>query len=112
MASVKWDHSKFLKSTVTKAMDGLEEIARGPILTRCKEECPVKDGIMRGSLGVERSDSEKCVYIGGGGPSAKYIFRQHQDTTLNHPVGKAKFIADPIQALSSQIPKYIEKHIK
>jgi len=112
MAKIQWDHSSFLKSTVSKALDGLEEIARGPILTRCKEECPVDQGTMRGSLGVERSDSEKAVYIGGGGASAAYILRQHQDMTLNHPVGKAKFITDPIQSLSSQIPKYIEKHIK
>jgi hypothetical protein len=33
MADIKWDHSAFRKSAHTKAMDGVEELARGPIMT-------------------------------------------------------------------------------
>jgi hypothetical protein len=78
----------------------------------CKEQCPVKEGTMRNSLGVERDDANLCVYIGGGGAAKDYIFRQHQDLALNHPVGKAKFISQPVQQLSNEIPSYIKKHVK
>jgi hypothetical protein len=107
-----WDHAKFSKDTTKKALDGIEELARGVILTQCKEECPVDQGTMRGSLGVERDDEKKCIYLGGGGLSQAYIYRQHQDRSLNHRVGKAGFIIDPVEEHSPEMPKYIEKHIK
>jgi hypothetical protein len=109
---VSWNDSNFKKSTKTKALDGVEELARTKMLTTAKERCPVKDGIMRGSLGVERDDANSCVYLGGGGPSKDYIFRQHQDTSLNHRVGQAKFISSAVEEHSSELKEYIEKHTK
>jgi hypothetical protein len=112
MADIKWDHSKFLKSAPTKAMDGLEELARGPILSEAKEKCPVDHGTMRSSLGVERDDKNSCCYIGGGGAAKDYILRQHQDMSLNHPVGEAKFITNAVQAHSGKLKQYVEKHLQ
>jgi hypothetical protein len=114
MANLKWDHSAFQKSVHTKAMDGVEELARGPILTEAKENCPVapvNGGTMRGSLGVERDDQASRCYVGGGGAAAAYIFRQHQDMTLNHTSGRAKFITGAVEAHSGELKKYIEKHL-
>ena len=109
---VQWNHANYANSTKKKALDGIEELARVVILTQCKEECPVSHGVMRGSLMVERDDSAGCIYIGGGGPAKDYIYRQHQDTSLNHPVGKAHFIIDPVEEHEKDMKTYIEKHIK
>ncbi len=114
MAVIKWDHSAFLKSEHDKAMDGVEELARGSILTEAKEGCPValvRGGTMRNSLGVERDDKNSRCYVGGGGAAKDYIFRQHQDMTLNHTTGHAKFITQAVEAHSGELKKYIEKHL-
>ena len=114
MADIKWDHSAFRKSAHDKAMDGVEELARGPILTEAKENCPVAPehgGTMRNSLGVERDDANSCCYVGGGGAAAAYIWKQHQDMTLNHTTGRAKFITGPVEAHQGEMKKYIEKHL-
>lgn len=119
MADIKWDHSHFLKSTRTKALDGVEEVARVKMLTDAKTRCPVGQyddgrvgGTMRASLGVERDDTKSCVYVGGGGAAKAYIFRQHQDMTLNHTVGQAKFITTAVEAHTGELKAAIEKHIK
>lgn len=115
MANIKWDHSKFLKSTQTKALDGVEEVCRVHMLTQAKEDCPVamvNGGTMRGSLGVERDDRNKRCYIGGGGAAKAYIYRQHQDMTYNHTTGKAKFITGAVEMHSGKLKAAIEKHIK
>jgi len=112
MASVQWDHSKFVKSTRTKALDGVEACAKTVMATTAKERCPVKDGILRGSIGVERDEANSCVYLGCGGPAKAYAFRQHQDLTLNHPVGQAKFITSAVETHSKELKSFVEKHIK
>lgn len=114
MANIKWDHSAFQKSAHDKAMDGLEELARGPILTEAKEGCPVAlehGGTMRNSLGVERDDKNSRCYVGGGGAAAAYIFRQHQDMTLNHTTGHPKFITRAVEAHQGELKTYVEKHL-
>ncbi len=111
MAEIHWDHSKFLVSTKKKALDGIEEIARGPMVTTSKENCPVDKGTARNSIGVERDDANLCCYVGGGGAAKKYFFRLHQDMAANHKVGRAKFITLSIQAHAKELPKAIEKHI-
>lgn len=112
MANIKWNHKPFFDKVVSNALSGIEEWARTEWQPQAKQDCPVKEGTMRDSLGVERSDSEKAVYVGGGGPAKKYIFRQEMDRSLNHTVGKAGFIRDSVSMKSSKIVKYVEKHIK
>jgi hypothetical protein len=121
LAEMKWDHSRFLKAVTKKAMDGCEELASTLILSEAKENCPVGiyptgsgmvGGTMRNSIGVERDDKNLCCYIGGGGPAKDYIFRQHQDMSLNHTTGKAKFISDALQSHSGKLNQYVEKHLK
>jgi hypothetical protein len=106
----KWDHSAFVKETENKALDAEEEFAKTVILPQCQEECPVDKGVMRDSLGVERVGDE--IHIGGGGAASAYILRQHQDMSLNHGVGKAKFIQDPVEQHAKEMAEFIEKRIK
>ena len=112
MADIKWDHSKFVKSTKTKALDGIEECAKGVMLTQAKEDCPVDHGIMRGSLTTERDDANLCVYLGGGGPAEAYIHRQEVDRSLQHKVGKAGFIRDSVDMHAPKLKGYIQSHVK
>jgi hypothetical protein len=112
MADIKWDHSSFVKSAKKKGLDGVEECARGLMLTTAKERCPVDNGTMRNSLGVERDDANLCVYLGGGGAAKAYIFRQHQDMSLNHTSGQAKFITSAIETHSKELKGFVEKHLK
>lgn len=76
-----------------------------------KRDSPVDTGTMRNSLGVERSDSERCCYVGGGGASSSYILKQELDRSIHHRVGKAGFIGDNVQDLSPKLGSYVQKHI-
>ena len=109
--SVQWNHANFAKSQRKKALDGIEECARVVMLTEAKENCPVKEGVMRGSLMVERDDNNECCYLGGGGPAKAYIYRQEKDKSLNHTVGKAGFIEDSVDAHVSELNSFVQKHI-
>lgn len=69
------------------------------IMTEAKQEVPVKWGTLRDSGHVpppQVSGTSVAVEMGFGGPSAPYALKQHEDLTLNHKVGKAKFLEDPV----------------
>ena len=110
MTNIQWNHTKFVKSVEQRAMDGCEECAI-IIKTDAAERCPVDRGTMRASLGVERDDKKLCCYIGGGGPAKDYILRQHQDMSLNHVTGEAKFISNALEAHAKELPSMIKKHV-
>lgn len=119
MADIKWDHSKFLKSTRTKALDGVEEVARVHMATQARQDCPVGQyddgrvgGTLKGSIGVERDDAKGVVYLGCGGAAKAYAHRQEVDRSLNHREGqKAGFIRDSVQMHAGKLNAAIEKHI-
>lgn len=110
MKIVEWAAAAVIQSAKEKAMDGLEEWAKGEVLSEMKRQCPVDQGTMRNSLGTEREDDK--IILGGGGPAESYIYRQHQDASLNHPVGKSHFIVDPVEQLAGNAAKYVEKHLR
>lgn len=107
--TVSWD-SGWGKKKEAAAMNALTEWAH-VCATECRHQCPVDKGTLRASIGVERNDSEKCVYIGCGGAAKAYALRQHQDASLGHTVGKSHFISDPVYMLSEKIPEYIKKSL-
>ena len=112
--SVTWTDGPFKKAVVARGMDGLEEFALTVWLPQAKQNCPVAEkngGTMRNSLGYERSDSEKVVYVGGGGAAKDYIFKQEMDRSLHHTTGKAGFINDTLQQNISKLPQYVKKHV-
>lgn len=82
------------------------------MLTQAKEDCPVLNGDMRGSLGTERDNAKKCVYLGGGGPAKDYILKQELDRSLYHDDGKAGFIRDSVEMHAGKLKSFVEKHIK
>ena len=87
-------------------------------LTEMKRRTPVKDGALRSSLhvtGPRRTFSGQEVGWAAGGPSAPYAAVQHEDTTLRHTTGQAKFIESVVfeesTAMVSEIAAAIRKVI-
>ena len=112
--SVQWNDDSFKKATIKRGMDGLEEFALTVWLPQAKINCPVapvNGGTMRNSLGYERDDSQKVVFVGGGGAAKDYIFKQEMDRSLHHTTGKPGFINDTLQENISKLPAYVKKHI-
>ena len=80
---------------VETRMRGVMRAVAESRLTEMKQRTPVKDGALRSSLhvtGPRRTFSGQEVGWAAGGPSAPYAAVQHEDTTLRHTTGQAKFI--------------------
>lgn len=112
MADIKWYPENFKKSVIKNALDGVEEWAMVEWRPQAYKDAPKRNGIMADSLGHERDDSKKCVYVGGGGEAKDYILKQELDRSLVHPVGKAGFIIDTVNTKKSSLPQYIKEHIE
>lgn len=74
------------------------------LLGMSKGQVPVDTGVLR-STGhctgpVIQGTRKAVVTVGYGGPAAPYAYRQHEDKTLRHKVGKAKFLEDPFNQLA------------
>ena len=110
MKITEWAAGAVINRAKEAALNGLEEWADGEVLSEMKRQCPVDQGTMRNSLGTEREDDK--IILGGGGPAESYIYRQHQDASLNHTTGKSHFITDPVEQLAPNAAQYVEKHLK
>ena len=112
MADIKWDHSKFVKNVIKNGIDGLEEWGKVEWHPQAYRDAPKLTSAMAGSLGVERDDKNRCIYVGGGGQARDYILKQELDRSLSHPVGKAGFIGDTVQQKAHKLGTYVKKHIE
>lgn len=112
MKITEWAAGAVINRAKEAALNGLEEWADGEVLSEMKRQCPVDQGTMRNSLGTERDDARGVIVLGGGGPAESYIYRQHQDASLNHTTGKSHFIVDPVEQLAPNAAQYVEKHLK
>lgn len=108
---IDWRGGKWGERIRKNALDGVEECVRTLMATQAREDCPVDKGVLRASIGVERNDAERCVYLGCGGAARKYALRQEVDRSLHHRVGKAGFIRDSVVMHAGKLPAYIKKHV-
>jgi hypothetical protein len=75
------------------------EVSEEKIMARAKDLSPVDEGIMRASGFVELPKVEGntvSVRMGFGGASSDYVVVQHEDLSLHHDVGQAKFLEQPV----------------
>ena len=80
---------------VETRMRGVMRAVAESRLTEMKQRTPVKDGALRSSLhvtGPRPTAAGQEVGWAAGGPSAPYAAVQHEDTSLRHTTGQAKFI--------------------
>ena len=111
---MQWDHSKFLKDTTKKAMDGTERCVLTVMKPQALMDCPVapiKGGTLRGSIGTSRDDSELKVYLGAGGAAQEYAAIIEKDRSLNHTTGKAGFLRDSVQMHMKSVSKFVQEDI-
>jgi hypothetical protein len=112
MKITEWASASVISRARKNALDGVEEWARGEVLSEMKRQCPVDQGTMRNSLGTERDEENNVIILGGGGSAEKYIYVQHQRADFNHTTGKSHFIVDPVEQLTPNLPEYVQKHLK
>ena len=58
-------------------------------------EMDVVGGIVRGAVGYGRGDP---INPKNGKKVSEYVLKVHEDLTVIHPIGKAKFLEDPTRA--------------
>jgi hypothetical protein len=102
MARFIWLMPAVDKELEKKAMNTLETMGN-EVKSLSQQRCPVDTGTLRNSAMVARDDGAKKVQVGYGGAAASYSIRQHEDMSLHHNVGQAKFLET---AATEVIDKY------
>lgn len=110
MPRVVWNSAPLLEKILESALDGAEEWARVDAMPSAVENCPIDSGALRGSQAVDREDNS--VIMGFGGQAAPYAVIVHEDQTVYHPVGKAKFLEDSFNEKLPDLPEKIANRIK
>lgn len=85
------------------ARDAIASLSRRTeaIMTVAKRLCPVDKGTLRASGRVEspRVEGASVIFrLSFGGAASAYALRVHEDVTVYHKVGQAKFLETPIKA--------------
>ena len=103
---------------VERRIQGVMKAVADAQLTEMKTRTPVDRGPLRSSLhvtGPRRTATGQEVGWAAGGPSAPYARVQHEDTSLTHTVGQAKFIESVVfeqsTAMVSEIAAALRKVI-
>lgn len=124
---VEWNVDRILADARKAAMDGAEEWARVDVLPLADENCPTDSGVMKGSHAVIRDGQAVMagphnqgdtlgggpgqIVIGYGGAAAAYVERQHEDMTLSHPSGKAKWLEDAFNEKQSALQEKVSRRV-
>ncbi len=98
-----------------KALSGLFKVASQVMTISKRDFAPVDEGIMRNSGVVgnpERRGKEFRIELGYGGAAEAYVVRQHEDLTLSHSVGEAKFLERPLLAYGSRAAQELAAELK
>jgi hypothetical protein len=70
------------------------------IKTLSQERCPVDSGTLRDSCQVDIEDTK--VTVSYGGSASTYAIRQHEDMSINHPEGQAKFLESAFDEVTNK----------
>ena len=82
------------------------------ILTESKKICPVKTGYLRGSGYVSEPIIGYGQILTTIGYSAEYAWWVHENLEANHhPPTKAKFLEEPLQMYSKNIPQAVHNEV-
>jgi len=108
MSGLKWrgkEVEKLIRDTAMQALhNGMEHI-----ITEAIDETPIKSGTLRRSAAVTDAPGEDTVY---GSFNTPYAVRQHEDLTLKHTDGKAKYLEDPFNRNKTRVEKMAGDRIR
>ena len=82
------------------------------ILNDSVKQTPVEFGDLRRSGTVEEVKETKTVYEIAIGFNTTYAAAVHENLNAHHPVGKAKYLEDPLMARAPNISKNVAKRVK
>ena len=111
------DLERFFKRAPEVVADALESglvIEANEMMTASKEETPVDMGTLRGSGTVfpaERELGGVSVELGYGGAAADYAVPVHERLGVAHPVGKAKFLEEPVLTRAPRLGPVLAKEL-
>ena len=84
------------------------------IMTEAKRRTPVDTGALVNSGFVERPAKETgrvSVTLGFGGPAVDYAFVVHEDLTVRHPVGQAKYLESAMTEYGLRVYRYLATRV-
>ncbi len=107
---VEWNDGGIIAKAKAAVVDGCEEWAQAEVMPAADENCPVDKGDLRDSHAVERNGM--VITMGYGGPAAPYAERQHEDMTLSHTVGEAKWLENAFNEKLPELQKILDDRLK
>lgn len=96
---------KKAKDAAMKALLAEAIILKG----RSQALCPVDSGTLRNSCVVEQHSD--YVVVGYGGAASSYAAKQHEDLSLHHSVGQAKYLEQPATEMEEEIQEAVIKAV-
>ena len=85
------------------------------VMTASKDQVPVDTGTLKNSGFVNDPDvngGEIAVVLGYGGAASAYALKQHEDLTLRHDDGNAKFLERPVLAAGKGLAARLAARVK
>ena len=85
------------------------------VMTTSKDQVPVDTGTLKNSGFVNDPDvngGEIAVVLGYGGAASAYALKQHEDLTLRHDDGNAKFLERPVLAAGKGLAARLAARVK
>ena len=110
----------YMQDIPDATMDQLHEVA-SHIMINSQDEVPIDTkALIKSGFIVEEGNS---IIAGYGGPNAKinpktgilteeYALKVHEDLSVNHPVGKAKFLEDPFNEAVQNLDELLINPLK
>ena len=110
----------YMQDIPDATMDQLHDVASN-IMINSQDEVPIDTkALIKSGFIVEEGNS---IIAGYGGPNTKinlktgilteeYALRVHEDLSVNHPVGKAKFLEDPFNEAVQNLDELLINPLK
>ena len=110
----------YMQDIPDATMDQLHEVA-SHIMINSQDEVPIDTkALIKSGFIVEEGNS---IIAGYGGPNTKinpktgilteeYALKVHEDLSVNHPVGKAKFLEDPFNEAVQNLDELLINPLK
>jgi hypothetical protein len=80
-----------MQTKIQRSAEGALYLEAWNVMTEAKQRAPLDEGILRNS-GYVTLPENGTVELGFGGSASAYALIQHEDLSLHHEVGEAKFL--------------------